>query len=69
MVKRLNGDLLLFFKDKKSYVHQHLLYRFLFRRKEKENKSAYTRSVCSKHSIKVLGCFKTQKKENEKKNS
>lgn len=47
MVKSFNGDLLLLFKTKKSYVHQHLLYRFLLRTKEngvKENQ--HTPEMC-----------------------
>lgn len=40
MVKRLDSDLLFdFFKTKKSYVHQHLLYRFLFGRKGNKKKT------------------------------
>ena len=49
MVKRLNSDLLLFLRQK-SYVHQHLLYRFLFGKRKEEGKkkkiNRHTPKVC-----------------------
>lgn len=62
MVKRLDSDLLLFFKTKKLCTSTFTV-QFLFGRKEKEEKKEKKISIHQRFvlqaSIKVLGCFKT----------